>query len=366
IPQISISPAPPEEYYPEPSSPFRSISFATPDDGFRPTHLTPPPTVTNFKRPLSPLNPADAVPTGKGLENDRFQALLSASKAYSGGKRAVDLRKEIALKVHKNKQVERRALFLSKVQAPPSPTATITPKTPPESPAILHYSLPSPGLVSPLALFESLNENYEGIRPSWVEQVDFRLPEDNCKPKARQTKPSHGLPSLDQISARLIPQSAKPDTVAFPSLNPANVPRPRPFVGVGRLRMPLRTQLAAPQPVTHTAEQPKPALPPKSPLLHLPPEIRVTTLVVSRTNTTPSVELTENNLNAFNSRDQRAHHMLLKLRRRTLSSECMFTTPLPKEEVDYKWRRRSAPADLMPLRPRAGFGHPVLALPGGF
>lgn len=39
-------------------------------------------------------------------------------------------------------QVVRRALFLSKVLAPPSPTATTLPKTPPESPAIFHYVCP--------------------------------------------------------------------------------------------------------------------------------------------------------------------------------------------------------------------------------
>jgi len=44
----------------------------------------------------------------RGLETDRFQALLKASKDRNtstlGVKRGSDLRKEIALKVHKNKQ----------------------------------------------------------------------------------------------------------------------------------------------------------------------------------------------------------------------------------------------------------------------
>lgn len=101
IPQISISPAPPEEYRPESSSPFTSLVISVQDDGFRPTHLTPPPTSTTFKRIRSPLKPVD---DPKGLADDRFAALLNSSKAYSGGKRDVDLRKEIALKAHKTKQ----------------------------------------------------------------------------------------------------------------------------------------------------------------------------------------------------------------------------------------------------------------------
>ncbi|KDR85186.1 hypothetical protein GALMADRAFT_52954 [Galerina marginata CBS 339.88] len=340
IPQISISPAPPVELPLEPHSPFAALSFNVDgDDGFRPVHLTPPPTVSTFKRPRSPLHRTDQAAVGRGLDTERFQTLLSATKERSavnlnGGRKGVDLRKEIALKVHKNKQAERRALFLSKVHAPPSPTATITPKTPPDSPAIFHYSLPSPGLVSPLALFESLNEDRDqySIPHTWIEQVDFRLPVESTKPqKYEKIKPSLGLPSLDQISARLISRSAKPDSVEFPSLILTPAARPRPSVGIGRLRMPLRTQA---QPATHTTSSP--------------------------------VQLTEMNLNALNSRDQRAHNMLSTLRRRTLSSECKLTPPsVPPEGIDYKWRRRSAPADLI-SRPRLGFEHPVLALPGGF
>ncbi|KAF9480047.1 hypothetical protein BDN70DRAFT_878080 [Pholiota conissans] len=376
VPQISISLAPPEEHFPEPISPFRSLTTSSEDDGFRSSHLTPPPTVTNFKRPRSPLNRAENI--GKGLENDRFQSLLNASKIYSGGKREGNLRKEIALKTHKNKQAERRALFLSKLQAPPSPTATTTPKTPPDSPAIFHYTLPSPGLVSPLALFETLHNDQEGIPGGWVEQVDFRLPEQKVQRTPTHTRQpshgSHGLPSLDQISARFTPQVKKMDALSIQGLAPYTAPQPRPSVDVGRLRMPLRTPATAPQPVVAPVLAPvaekAAALPPKSPLFHSLPQIRVTTLVVPRSHTTSPVELTERNLRVFNardtSRDQKANDMLSKLRRRTLTSECMFGTPTPKDEVDYKWRRRSAPADIMPLRPRNGFEHPVLALPGGF
>lgn len=100
--------------------------------------------------------------------------------------------------------VERRALFLSKVQAPPSPSAALTPKTPPESPAILHYTLPSPGLASPLAHFDSMRSSPAAPQQPWVERVDYR------QPAARRTKlvvpaspKKSALPSLEQISARL-------------------------------------------------------------------------------------------------------------------------------------------------------------------
>lgn len=354
IPEISISLAPPEDPVPDPTSPFTSLAFPSKiadGDGFRAIHLTPPPTLTSFKRALSPLIPTQE--TGKGLDGQRFQALLNATKergACNGGKKPVDLRKEIALKVHKNKQIERRALFLSKVQAPPSPTAALTPKTPPDSPAIFHYTLPSPGLESPLALFESLHDNRDGVRHGWVEQVDFK----QAKPVYEKAKVYPGLPTLDQISARLIPRSAQEDSAELPALSPRNGLSTRPSVGVGRLRMPLRTQVTMPLEL-----QPKP-MPPESPLS---PDLHITTLVVPRTHAPPSLQLTEVNLDALNSRDQRAHNMLSTLRRRTSLSERNSNSC---SQVQQKWRRRSAPADLMPLHARIGFEHPVLALPGGF
>lgn len=108
VPQISISPPPPEEPLPEPYSPFaRTFTFADDDDAFRPQHLTPPPTHTRFAKQLSPLRPSEATVTGQGLERERFETLLQASKERNllvGGKKTLDLRKEIALKAHKNKQ----------------------------------------------------------------------------------------------------------------------------------------------------------------------------------------------------------------------------------------------------------------------
>jgi hypothetical protein len=173
--------------------------------------------------------------SGAGLDQARFQALLQASRSPTSTTKALDLRKEVAWKAHKSKQFERRALFLSKIDALPSPTAASLPVTPPESPAVFHFTLPSPGLVSPLALFEALEkvQGKNGPPPVRVEQVDFRAKaRREAESLARLTgnvsmsmkvhglagehDPAHGrdinssngksrkgLPSLDEISKRL-------------------------------------------------------------------------------------------------------------------------------------------------------------------
>jgi hypothetical protein len=101
IPFISISPAPEEAPIVEPFSPFSALSYPPSDqDAFRPYHLTPPTTITSFKRSF---NPVPAV--GKGLESQKFQVLLAASrerKASGGSNQSVEFRKEIAMKAHKN------------------------------------------------------------------------------------------------------------------------------------------------------------------------------------------------------------------------------------------------------------------------
>lgn len=109
VPEISISLASPEEPSPEPFSPFHECTFLSDNsDSFRPTLLSPPLAMT--PKQLSPLRPKDAPMTGKGLERERFEALLQAQRernAALGSKRSpTDLRKEIALKVHKSKQSE--------------------------------------------------------------------------------------------------------------------------------------------------------------------------------------------------------------------------------------------------------------------
>ncbi|KAJ7275313.1 hypothetical protein B0H12DRAFT_1319088 [Mycena haematopus] len=380
VPEISVSLAPEETREPEPYSPF-SWAFSRlsdDDDGFRPVHLTPPPTSTRYKQ-LSPLRPSDAPVTGQGLERERFEALLKASKERNsavGAKKGTDLRKEIALKAHGKKQVERRALFLSKVLAPPSPTATLTPKTPPDSPAIFNYTLPSPGLVSPLALFESLNENpaygpLSYTREPWVEQVDFRLlrkakAESTPKPKpTAHANPAKPIPSLDQISARLThghvrtPSAEAAERKArFPAFLAQSRP-PRITMDVGRLQLPVRS--STPDKADHL-----PNMPPRSPCYPLSPNLQVTTIVVPRTSSMSPTELSESNLIALNSRERRAKDMLSTLRKRTRPSENGVSDGLVHDDtLDRKWKRRSAPAELSP-RSRSGFAHPVLAMPGGF
>ncbi|KAJ7293308.1 hypothetical protein C8J57DRAFT_1111653 [Mycena rebaudengoi] len=390
VPEISVSLAPEETMVTEPYSPFSwATTFAGDDDTFRPVHLTPPPTGASMKsaKQLSPLRPSEATVTGQGLERDRFEALLKASKERNsavGAKKGTDLRKEIALKAHGKKQVERRALFLSKVLAPPSPTATLMPKTPPDSPAIFNYTLPSPGLVSPLALFESLNENpaygpLSYYREPWVEQVDFRLPDNikkaksgpNSVPNNKPThaKPAKPIPSLDQISARLSSQGhvrtpsaeAAERKLRLPAfLAQPRQPPPRLTIGIGRLQLPIRTTAS-------TKPEISCYLPPRSPGMPLSPKLQVTTLVVPRSSSLSPTALSESNLLALelDSRERRAKNMLSTLRKRTGPSDDGRPHALDIEAIDRKWRRHSAPADLSP-RARSGFEHPVLAMVGGF
>ncbi|RPD81839.1 hypothetical protein L226DRAFT_541466 [Lentinus tigrinus ALCF2SS1-7] len=409
VPEISISLASPEEPAPEPFSPFSECSFLSDDsDSFRPTLLSPPPPSAISPRQLSPLRPKDAPVTGKGLERERFEALLKASRdrnAALGSKRPTDLRKEIALKVHKSKQVERRALFLSKVQAPPSPSATLIPVTPPESPAVFHYSLPSPGLESPLEVFEalSLGKVAAPTCDPWVEQVDFRLPGDVHSKTPLRSAPvvaptptkRKTLPSLDQITARLSSSghvaapahegSARP-SMRLPSFlrtssraeqpvsprleshQPTTRSRPALPSGVGRLRFPSREPQIIEAPKLEVA-QPTPCLPPVSPRSPVAPRLEITTKLVPRTQSSSPIELTESNLLAFNaSRERTARHMLTRLRRRTLPPQ--IAVPAPGEidtedEAERKSRRHSAPPEL-PQRGRIGFSHPILELPGAF
>ena len=105
IPFISISPAPQEDPIEEPFSPFSALAAPSCDqNGFRPSHLSPPITVTSLKRSFSHLNPVPVV--GQGLESQRFQNLLAASKQRNvsgGSNQSVEFRKEIAMKAHKTK-----------------------------------------------------------------------------------------------------------------------------------------------------------------------------------------------------------------------------------------------------------------------
>lgn len=157
-------------------------------------------------------------------------------------------------------EIERRASFLSRVLAPPSPTATLTPKTPPDSPAIFHYTLPSPGLVSPLTLFERLGKGstYGTLSHScepWVEEIDFRSlgyhnpriigDKSHSFDVARDHK---GMPSLDQITARMNCQgrfctrdseNATNRATRFPTFLTPRIPKRLP-VTADQSKMPIR------------------------------------------------------------------------------------------------------------------------------
>jgi hypothetical protein len=229
----------------------------------------------------------------------------------------------------------------------------MTPKTPPDSPSIFHYSLPSPGLISPLELFQSLSNDHDCDRPTarevWVEQIDFRLTVDKpeLRPTAYNVKPK-ALPSLDQISARL----SSHQTHRTPSPGPrpqfqsdiipplvAKKPAARRLIDVGRLRMPVRER---------TVSLPK----------------SDTTLIVPHTATICPTT----NPHALESREAKAYNMLSAIKRRTVAMAYELAGS-DLEDIDgrrSKWKRHSAPADLMPLHERSGFEHPVLSLPGGF
>ncbi|KAG9102861.1 hypothetical protein FRC06_000925 [Ceratobasidium sp. 370] len=189
VPSICISPAADAVVHPdtpalEPSSPEAQSP--------RSAHLLPPPVLSPLRRSLAPSGKAM---DKKGLDQSTFEDLLIANRERAT-KRSVSaadrLRREVVVKAHHSKQFERRALFLSKIAAPPSPTSAETAVTPPESPAVFHFTLPSPGLASPLELFETVK-----ARDSWIEHVDYN---HNCTKRM----PSR-LPSLDQITARLRP-----------------------------------------------------------------------------------------------------------------------------------------------------------------
>lgn len=307
-------------------------------------------------------------------------------------------------------------MFLSKIGAPPSPTAVSLPKTPPESPAVFHYSLPSPGLMSPLALFESLGlddpEYREDLfqRQLWVEQVDFRRPKDASFKLSTPPKSAHvssrcqsrspSPPSLDQITAHYagnnssqsprarIPLPAFLNTPArrqSPPLSPTPLEKalPRLPQSVGRLRVPERNKTPESTPALLT---PTPSisinLPPVSPVSPVIPTIQITTTLIPRTASKSPVMLTEANLQALNSRAQTARDMMSTIRRRTVVHGGVPVTPRA-ESVDENigrnediylslgdgdrklGRRNSAPAEL-PAKARTGFTHAVLALPGGF
>ncbi|KAG6897334.1 hypothetical protein C0992_002392 [Termitomyces sp. T32_za158] len=379
-PEICISFAPPEEPVVEPYSPFSSTCTNVnliDDNAFRSVYLTPSPTFIKFGKdvkPLSPLRPSgnDTI-HAQGLERERFEALIQATKERKkfvmDSTKACDLRKEITLKAHKNKQgwktvsypyvklmhfpVQRRALFFSKVLASQTPNATLAPTTLPESPAIVHDTLPTPERVSPLVLFESLGEDDKccpvssGHEP-WAEPVDFQTYQHT---NVKGTKEPYVLPaeahvrippSLDQISAHMTCRTTRSSVNEIADL--ALCPRPRLQLGVGRLQMPIRD-------ATQSTEVSSPDL--QKPHGTVRSSVKAT-----------MASATQSSSFALSSRERRAHNMLSTLHRRTSVYECRLDGTEP--ETVSNGKRYSAPGDLLPLRGRSGFKHPVLTLPGGF
>jgi len=115
IPSIRITPAPQVKVYPEPYSPIPSSKPDADDDAYRAKWLSVPPITLPWRS--SPLRPTDSQ---RGLGRDQLDSLLSLSRdqrARLGMQMTPDLRKELVLKNQRLKQLERRAVFLSRVKA---------------------------------------------------------------------------------------------------------------------------------------------------------------------------------------------------------------------------------------------------------
>ncbi|KAG0709065.1 hypothetical protein DFH29DRAFT_890358 [Suillus ampliporus] len=372
IPHIYISPASPVKVSPESYSPFLSTDIDQDGSGYRQRLLSSQCHFPNVSpRHSSPLRPADCPPP-RGLHRDQFDLLLKVSRdkrAALCSRKVPDLRKELAIKNQRNKQLERRAFFLAKIQEPPPSTAVSTPKTPIEFPAVDHCTLPSLGLESPLALFDSLTEELDRLigkdlarRRTWFERADCRLP--ISKPKADPKSGRRRFPSLEEIIARVGPVRPPPSMANDPIFT---TPRPsmfsrsdkntsttrsvsdtKPDINIGRLHMPVRRR------------QSSDSLPdmllsamPGSPCC---PNIERITTAVPRTRSNARYAFTD--VHAL-GRANTARDMMTTIKRRT--------SPPPPDLADNQPRskRHSAPAE-MQLRGRSGFEHPNLSLPGGF
>lgn len=124
VPIIEISFAPPEEPKKEPFSPFTptKLNFTPSEDNveddtedqYRPTLLTPPPATSPLRhgRGVGAGPGLGSKAKGLGIGDEQFQTLLRASKERSSvatsaaAKKQQDLRKEVTMKAHKNKQGE--------------------------------------------------------------------------------------------------------------------------------------------------------------------------------------------------------------------------------------------------------------------
>ncbi|KAG8736051.1 hypothetical protein FRC10_009855 [Ceratobasidium sp. 414] len=243
VPSICISPAADAIVHPDTPALEPSLPEA---QSPRSVHLLPPPVLSPLRRSLAP---SGKVKDKKGLDQSTFEDLLVANRERAA-KRSVSaadrLRREVVVKAHHSKQFERRAVFLSKIAAPPSPTAVEIAVTPPESPAVFHFTLPSPGLASPLELFETIKS-----RDSWVEHVDYS---NNCTKRM----PSR-LPSLDQITARLRPTVAVESPAPVRAADRQDEVKPRASRLPDSIRASTRARSTSPPMVVVTPSAPAPA-----------------------------------------------------------------------------------------------------------
>lgn len=237
---------------------------------------------------------------------------------------------------------------------------------------MFHYALPSPGLESPLAMYEYLENECVTSKP-WVEQVDYRLPFPSkpapIKARASSRPTGKGLPSLAQISARMSAKqlSGTQEAAAAPRRLPsflqqkqqpdADAQQPErkaspPPLNVGRLRMPGTRSPSPPAPEVKVERVYSAPISPKS------PELQVTTTLVPRTVSTTR-NLTERNLEAL-----LRQNVIKSLRRQSTTGDKAVIQG--KKEGDERLRRRhSAPAEL-PKRERTEFKHQVLNHRAGF
>jgi len=227
IPEISISPAPPVEAIIEPYSPFASIKYPDDDDGFRSRLLTPPPS-SSFGTRSTPSSSGsvgydsdeERFDYNEGLDSNRFEALLQATRERNARKGS-DLRREVTLRAHRTKQIERRARFITRVLAGPLTVAANSLAPPPcvlpSSPKVV----PTFSKPSPLSL-HNVNEEQFDIH----EEESFNLSPVTASPAGR----GNALPSLEEIRTRLM---SKQRPEGNPTLPPCaeymdlKVPQPR-------------------------------------------------------------------------------------------------------------------------------------------
>lgn len=368
IPHIRISPASPVKACPEPYSPFLSARSTDKDDcEHRPRSPSPQyhfPAIS--PRHSSPLRPADCPPP-RELHRDQFDLLLEVSRdkrAALGSRKVPDLRKELAIKNQRNKQLERRASFLSRIQEPT--LSTTGSKISVEFPGVNYCTFPSLGLGSPSS-YSSAEEHDGWIgkglheRRTWHEQTDCRSP--ISKPKADLNLGRRKLPSLEEIIARVGPPHPPPPMANEPifatprlpmflrsdknSSSTRTVSDTKPSINIGRLHMPVRRRQSS-----DSISYMRTSTMPNSPCY---PNIEVAS---PRARGNAMCKFTESNMHAL-GRANTAREMITTIKRRTSPPLVCLANHQPRS------KRHSAPAEMQP-RGRSGFEHPIMSLPGAF